>query len=145
MKRVQKPSTKRARGGHRRAEALTPERRKEIATQAAVARWSKPRPPPEPRGTICRAEETAGIMRCTDCGLSWRMDDSNYPTCPRLAGLKVFPPVAAIERQAQRIVFALVHGGNPADWDEQYPHRPDWQAQVDFVVNELMKACAETA
>jgi hypothetical protein len=144
MKRAKKVST-RAKGGHRRAEALTPERRKEIATKAAVARWSQPRPPPEPRGTICRAEEAGGMMKCTDCGLTWRMDDSNYPTCPRLAGLKVFPPVAMIERQAKNIVFTLVHNGNLADWDEQYPNRIDWQAQVDFVVGEILKACAETA
>ena len=34
-------STNRANGGHARAEALSPERRKEIASEAAKARWKK--------------------------------------------------------------------------------------------------------
>lgn len=34
-----------ARGGHARAESLSPEERSEIAKRAAQARWSKPEPP----------------------------------------------------------------------------------------------------
>lgn len=34
--------TQRAKGGHARAAALTPERRREIARKAAAARWSEP-------------------------------------------------------------------------------------------------------
>ncbi len=32
-------------GGHARADSLTPERRKEIAQNAAIARWSSPTTP----------------------------------------------------------------------------------------------------
>ena len=34
--------SQRANGGHARAKALTPERRREIARQAAAARWDQP-------------------------------------------------------------------------------------------------------
>ena len=34
--------SQRAKGGHARAKALTPERRREIARQAAAARWDQP-------------------------------------------------------------------------------------------------------
>jgi len=36
------------RGGFKRAQALTPERRREIAQAAARARWGTPEPTPEP-------------------------------------------------------------------------------------------------
>lgn len=35
----------RAKGGHARAASMTPEQRREQASLAALARWSKPRPP----------------------------------------------------------------------------------------------------
>ena len=35
------PKSKKAKGGEARAMILTPERRKEIATKAAAARWKK--------------------------------------------------------------------------------------------------------
>jgi len=35
-----------AKGGRKRAENMTPERRAEIARKAAQARWAKQRPPP---------------------------------------------------------------------------------------------------
>ncbi len=36
------PLSRRAKGGHARAAALTPEQRREIARKAAAARWNEP-------------------------------------------------------------------------------------------------------
>lgn len=133
-----------AAGGKARAAKLSARRRKSIARKAAQARWN-PRGPEV--GTTCQAEETApGRVACIPCGLSWPMDDPAYPRCPRLADLRAMPPIqGGLEERARAIVHTLLHGGQRADFDETLRNRPDWQAYVGFVTDQLIAACSEVA
>lgn len=131
-----------ARGGKARARSLSKRRRTEIARKAANARWGRPA---EPQGTTCKAEETGDgrTVSCPACGLSWAMDDPNYPVCPRIAGLKALPPITGLEERARSIAHALLHGGHREDFDAVLPNRPDWQAHVGFIVDQLVATVAE--
>lgn len=131
-----------SKGGKARARKMTPRRRREVARKAANARWERAA---EAEGTLCRGEETAegGTVVCVPCSLSWAMDDTNYPRCPRLADLKALPPITGdLEESARAIVHKLVHGGHREDFEAALPNRPDWQAYVGFVTGELLAACS---
>lgn len=137
----------RSEGGKARAAKLSKRRRKEIARNAANARWGN-RPAADPEGTTCKAEETGDgkTVACAPCGLSWAMDDTNYPRCPHIADLKAMPPIAGgLEEHALSIAHALLHGGQRADFDTMLANRPDWQAHVQFITAHLVQACSEVA
>lgn len=76
---IKRKTPMRAKGGHARAEALSPERRREIASQAAVVRWQTPAKPravmalcigpatPQPKAPVQRDQRIRDSARDEQC------------------------------------------------------------------------------